>query len=99
MKMKSLTHKRRFWPLQITGYPDLLVRKTETTCRGTPGYMAPEIQVQKLKIASLEDPEKADIWSLELLMYSLINPNLCNPYQGEFERAGIPFAEKALKDL
>jgi hypothetical protein len=57
--------------------------------------MAPEIQVQKLKIASLEDPEKANIWSLELLMYSLINPNL----EGEFERASIPFSEKALKDL
>ena len=71
-----------------------LETKKETTCRGTPGYMAPEIQVQELKIASLEDPEKADIWSLELLMYSLINPNLCNTYEGKFERAGIPFSEK-----
>lgn len=50
-------------------------------------------------MASQEDLQKADIWSLGLLMYSLINPNLTNPYRGEFEQAGIPFTQKTMKDL
>jgi len=51
--------------------------------------MEPEIQLEELKLAS-QDLQKADIWSSGLLMYSLINPNLTNPYRGEFEQAGIP---------
>ena len=41
--------------------------------------MEPEIQLEELKLAS-QDLQKADIWSSGLLMYSLINPNLTNPY-------------------
>ena len=76
-----------------------LETKTESTCRGTPVYMAPEIQLEELKIARQEDLEKADIWSLGLLMYSLINPNLPNPYRREFEQAGIPFSVSAMKGV
>ena len=76
-----------------------LETRTESTCRGTPGYMAPEIQLEELKMASQEDLQKADIWSLGLLVYLLINPNLTNPYRGEFEQAGIPFTQNAMKDL
>ena len=76
-----------------------LETKTESTCRGTPVYMAPELQLEELKIANQEDLEKADIWSLGLLVYSMINPNVSNPYRSEFERAGIPFSEKAMKDF
>ena len=50
-------------------------------------------------MASQEDLQKADIWSLGLLVYLLINPNLTNPYRGEFEQAGIPFTQNAMKDL
>ena len=61
--------------------------------------MAPEIQVEELQFASQEDLEKADIWSLGLVMYSLINPNIPNPCRGEFEEAGIPFSVSAMKKV
>ena len=76
-----------------------LETRTESTWRGTPVYMAPEIQLEELKMASQEDLQKADIWSLGLLMYSLINPNLTNPYRGELEQAGISFTQNTMKDL
>ena len=43
-----------------------LETKTELTFRGTPVFMAPEIQLGDLKTASQEDLERADIWSLGL---------------------------------
>ena len=76
-----------------------LETRTESTCRGTPVYMAPEIQLDELKFASQEDLQKADIWSLGLLMYSLVNSNRTSPYRGEFEEAGEPFTQNAMKDL
>lgn len=32
------------------------------------------------------------------MMFSMINPNLSHPYGAEFERSGVPFSEKALRD-
>ena len=61
--------------------------------------MAPEIQLDELKFESQEDLQKADTWSLGLLMYSLVNPNLTYPYRGKFEEAGEPFTQNAMKDL
>lgn len=60
--------------------------------------MAPEIQLDDLKLAGQEDLKKADIWSLGLMMFSMINPNLSHPYCTEFEQSGVPFSEKVLKD-
>lgn len=54
-------------------------------CRGTPVFMALEIQLEELKSTDQEDLEKADIWSLGLLMYWLINPNLPSPCSGKFK--------------
>ena len=31
-------------------------------------------------------------------MFSMINPNLSHPYCTEFERFGVPFSDKVLKD-
>ena len=75
-----------------------LQTKTEATCRGTPVFMAPEIQLEDLKLAGQEDLKKADIWSLGLMMFSMLNPNLSHPYCAEFERSGVPFSDKVLKD-
>ena len=57
--------------------------KTESPCRGTPVFMAPEILLEDLKFAGQEDLKKADIWALGLMMFSMINPNLSNPYRAE----------------
>ena len=72
--------------------------KTESPCRGTPVFMAPDILLEDLKFAGQEDLKKADIWALGLMMFSMINPNLSNPYRAEFEASGVPFSEKALRN-
>ena len=71
-----------------------LKAKTESTCRGTPVYMTPEILLENLKFAGQEDLKKADIWSLVIMMFSMINPNLSNSYRAEFEASGVPFSER-----
>lgn len=60
--------------------------------------MAPEIQLEDLKLAGQDDLKKAYIWSLRLMMFSMINPNLSHPYLAEFERSGVPFSDKIMKD-
>ena len=51
--------------------------------------MAPEIHLDQLTNASQTDLKKMDIWSLGILAYSMINPNLSNPYRKEL--SGAPF--------
>lgn len=65
-----------------------LMSKTESVGRGTPAFMAPEIHLQQLFQASQEDLKKADIWSLGMVMYSMLNPNLRSPYHAELEQLG-----------
>jgi hypothetical protein len=36
-----------------------------------------------------EDLKKADMWSLGLVMFTLLNPNLRSPYRAELEQAGM----------
>ena len=54
----------------------VLCSRTDDIYRGTPAYMAPEIHTAQLTNASLDDLKKADIWSLGILAYATINPNL-----------------------
>ena len=61
----------------------IMVSRTEDVIRGTPVYMAPEIHLRTLKIANQNDLKKTDIWSLGILAYAMINPNLENPYRKE----------------
>ena len=63
------------------------------------------LEVDK-KVSSLEDfihfidaEFEFDIWSLGLMMFAIINPNLTHPYSAEFERSGISFSDKALTDF
>ena len=87
---------RRSPDMQTTSF---LHTRTESNCRGTPVFMAPEIYLKNLRFAGQEDPKKADIWSLGLMMFAIINPNLTHPYSDEFERSGISFSDKALTDF
>jgi hypothetical protein len=47
--------------------------------------MAPEIHLHRLFQAIQEDLKKADMWSLGLMMFTLLNPNLRSPYRAELE--------------
>ena len=83
--------------MQTTSF---LQTRTESTCRGTPVFMAPKIYSENLRFAGQEDLKKADIWSfIGLMMFAIINPNLTHPYSDEFERSGISFSDKALTDF
>ena len=66
-----------------------MMSKTESVSRGTPTYMAPEIHLGRLFQANQDDLKKADMWSLGLVMYTMLNPNLRSPYRAEMERAGM----------
>ena len=70
---------------------------TDDVYRGTAAYMAPEIHKSTLINASLEDLKKTDIWSLGILAYAVINPNLVNPYHKETEALGGPLTMEAMK--
>lgn len=68
--------------------PFYTLEQTMYLWRGTPVYMAPEIHNDTLVNASLADLMKTDIWSLGILAYAMINPNLINPYDKEVEASG-----------
>ncbi|XP_028404026.1 probable myosin light chain kinase DDB_G0284661 [Dendronephthya gigantea] len=76
----------------------VLQSKTDSINRGTPSYMAPEIHLNKIFQASQEDLKKTDIWSLGMVMYTLVNPNVPGPYFVEFGESGI-VTDAALQDL
>jgi serine/threonine protein kinase len=69
----------------------ILRSRTDDICRGTPVYMAPEIHTRQLTNASQDDLKMADIWSLGILAYAMINPNLNSPYRKESESLGAAF--------
>ena len=53
--------------------------------RGTLCYMAPELFVEEQELfrGMLEDLKKSDIWSLGMVFYMLLNPDLRQPYEIE----------------
>ena len=75
----------------------VLMSKTSSVGCGTLAYIAPELQLNQLVSAGQEDLSRADIWSLGLVMHSMINPDLGSPYRAELEQFNDP--EMALKDL
>ena len=77
----------------------VLQTRTDDICRGTPVYMAPEIHTGLLGKASQDDLKKTDIWSLGLLAFSMVNPNLTNPYRKDTELLGIEFNMETMKKL
>ena len=59
--------------------------------------MAPEIHLEKIVKASQEKHKSADMWSLGMTMYTILNPSLSGPYKAEFEQQGIIVKEAAFK--
>lgn len=75
----------------------ILESRTDKICRGTPVYMAPEIYTSCLTNASQYDLKMADIWSLGIVAYSMINPNLSTPYRQEYESLETAFNSEMIK--
>lgn len=61
--------------------------------------MAPEIHLGILKSANQIDLKKPDIWSLGILAYAVINPNLINPYYKEADALGSPLTMEIMKSF
>lgn len=77
----------------------ILQSRTDEITRGTPVYMAPEIHLGILKNATLADLKRTDIWSLGMLAYAIINPNLQHPYCKEAEKARGQLFDHTLKSF
>jgi serine/threonine/tyrosine protein kinase RAD53 len=75
----------------------ILQSHTEDVCCGTLAYMAPELLNSTLKSANLHDLKKTDIWSLRILAYAVINPNLLSPFHKEAEALGGPLTMDTMK--
>eukprot|EP00794_Sanderia_malayensis_P012493 gene12493-13776_t len=62
-----------------------MVENTRTSFlnRGSPAFMAPEIQVESLKIqsASVEELKAIDIWALLMTIFIVINPDQRFPFE------------------
>jgi serine/threonine protein kinase len=76
-----------------------LQSRTSDIYRGTPVYMAPEIHIGLLKSVTQSDLKKMDIWSLGLLAYAVVNPNLISSYRKESELLGEKFNTETMKHL
>ncbi len=59
--------------------------------------MAPEMHTGRLTNANQDDLKMADIWSLGILAYAILNPNLTSPYRKESESSGDVLDEDLLK--
>ena len=71
--------------------------RTSNVHRGTPAYMAPEICTNNLATANQSDLKTMDIWSLGLVAFAMVNPNLINPYCKEAERLGGNYSMETMK--
>ena len=67
----------------------MIESRTSKLSQGTPVYMAPELFIQKFALHSAmhEDLKRADVWSLGMIFYILINPDLRTPYQVNFDQS------------
>ena len=75
----------------------VLHTRTDDIHRGTPVYMAPEIQTGALTTATQSDLKKMDMWSLGILAHAMMNPNLSYPYCKEAEQVDAQFSMDMMK--
>jgi serine/threonine protein kinase len=77
----------------------ILQSRTDEVSRGTPVFMAPEITTGKLQNAGQTDLKRTDIWSLGMLAYTLLNPNVLYPYCKEANATSGLLSESKLKSF
>ena len=61
--------------------------------------MAPELYLETLKSATRVELLKCDIWSLGMVMYAMLNPNVISPYSKEIECTRMPFTKTNFQDI
>ena len=78
-----------------------LASKSNHVDRGTVVYMAPELLLKEklLSGASITDFKLADIWALEMIFFTMINPSLKCPYLLEIRSAEGIGSQEDLKTL
>ena len=66
--------------------------RTSNLEKGTLPYMAPELILNNLEGASVEDLKSIDVWALGMTLFVLLNPDLQGPYLIEHrEKALMPY--------
>ena len=73
--------------------------RTNDIYRGTEVYMAPEIINRQLQKATITDLKKMDVWSLGMLSFATINPNLSTPYSKLIEELDVEFSPDPMKEF
>ena len=63
----------------------LLHTRTENVNRGTPVFMAPELHRIDSGPMNLDKLKCTDVWSMSMIFFMLINPDLRYPYQKEIK--------------
>lgn len=94
--MVSKTHGRQ---MQQTN--TICHTMTNNVDRGTIVFMAPEhmSSPSEQKTQSLADLKKGDIWSLGMMMFMLLNPDLECPFQIELDQLQNKNFEECKKEL
>ena len=84
---------------QLVQTQSMLASKTNNIDRGTVVYMAPETLVKKMRIsnATISDLFLVDIWTLGMIIFTMINPNLKYPFRSEIRSAGGISSQEELK--
>ena len=82
--------------LQVQTQTIVELRTSNVHC-GTPAYMAPETCTSNLATANQSDLKEIDIWSLGLVAFAMVNPNLINPYCKEAEHLGGNYSMETTK--
>ena len=77
----------------------ILKSRTDEICCRTLVYMAPEIHTGRLAGARQNDLKMADIWSLGILAYAMVNPNVSYPYWKECKSSDAMLNEDVKKDF
>ena len=73
---------------QMIQTASIVATKTSNFARGTPVFMAPEaLCSDSLTSASMEDLKCMDVWSLGMVLFVLLNPDLHYPYQLELKES------------
>ena len=77
--------------------------RTNRVARGSPIYMAPEIHTHDGRTSfGLEDLKRTDIWSISMVFFLLLNPDMKYPYFDDVNnlvKAGVSGMEAIMKNI